>query len=156
MSDILNTILFADDSTFYMTGDKPTELIHRANTELLEFSNWCLANRLTVNIAKNHHILFSNSITTCQPRPHPSILCADIVQVHQIKFPGIIIDKNSFQKTLFKIKFKNIYVELFYSSKWNILLLVKVSYVYIRPIFIHTWFIVTQYDLRLIPVICIN
>ena len=94
ISDTLNTILFADDSTFYMTGEKPTELIYKANTELQKFSKWCLANRLTVNTTKTYFILFSNSITIYQPLPNLSILNADILQVDRIKFLGVTLDKN--------------------------------------------------------------
>ncbi len=52
--DTLHTILFADDSTFYMVGENPTQLNNKTNTELIKFSNWCLANKLTVNTSKTH------------------------------------------------------------------------------------------------------
>ena len=58
ISDKLHTLSFADDSTFYMIGDKPTELINKANTELQKFSDWCLANRLTVKTNKTYLCYF--------------------------------------------------------------------------------------------------
>ena len=94
ISDSLNTILFADDSTFYITRDHPTEIIIRANAELSKFSDWCLANRLTVNTTKTYYMLFTNTITNYQPLPNLSILNDDIIQVDKIKFLGIIFDKN--------------------------------------------------------------
>ena len=90
----LNSILFADDSTFYMTGDTPTETINKANLELQKFSDWCLANRITVNTSKTYYMLFTNSITCYQPLPNLTILNDDITQVDKIKFLGIILDKN--------------------------------------------------------------
>ena len=93
-SDILHPILFADDSTFYMSGGKPTELINMANIELKKFSNWCLANKLTVNTTKTYYMLFTKTITYYQPLPNLTILNDDISQVDKIKFLGINFDKN--------------------------------------------------------------
>ena len=56
----LKTILFADDSTLYITGENPTNLIHTANADLQTFHKWCLCNRLTVNLNKTFYMLFSN------------------------------------------------------------------------------------------------
>ena len=70
----LNTIQFADDSTLYMVGDNPTDLIYRANLELTAFSEWCLANPLTINTAKTFYMLFTNTTTKYQPLPRLTIL----------------------------------------------------------------------------------
>ena len=51
ISESLNTILFANDSTFFMIADEPTDLINKANAKLIKLSNCCLANRLTINTA---------------------------------------------------------------------------------------------------------
>ena len=45
----LKTILFADDSTLFITGANPTTLMERANHDLKSFHKWCFSNRLTVN-----------------------------------------------------------------------------------------------------------
>ena len=94
ISNTLHTILFADDSTFYMIGENPTELINKTNIELLKFSNWCLANKLTVNTSKTHYMLFTKTITYFQPLPNLSILNDNILQVNKTKFLGVILDKN--------------------------------------------------------------
>ena len=39
------TILFADDSTLYITGEDPTNMIHLANTDMKILHKWCLSNR---------------------------------------------------------------------------------------------------------------
>ena len=49
VSDILSTILFADDANFSLYGKNPIELVYIANRELEKFYFWCLANRLSVN-----------------------------------------------------------------------------------------------------------
>ena len=53
------TILFADDSTFYISGADPNQLIIRSNAELDNFYQWCMCNRLTVNLSKCKYMLFS-------------------------------------------------------------------------------------------------
>ena len=54
------TILFADDSTLYFTGNNPTLIINRANYDLKIFHTWCTCNRLTVNLNKTRYMLFTN------------------------------------------------------------------------------------------------
>ena len=77
-----------------MVGDKPTELINMANRELLNFSNWCLANKLTVSISKTHYMLFPMTITNCQPLAYLTLLNDNILQVDQITFLCITCYKN--------------------------------------------------------------
>ncbi len=53
-------ILFADDSTLYITGKDQTDKVHKANTDLDIFYKWCISNRLTVNLNKTFYMLFTN------------------------------------------------------------------------------------------------
>ena len=61
------TILFADDSTLYITGDDPLDMIHRANSDLKIFAKWCLSNRLTVNLNKTLYMLFTHKTLLMLP-----------------------------------------------------------------------------------------
>ena len=61
------TILFADDSTLYLSGNDPTALIYEANAELDNFYKWCVSNRLTVNENKTYFMLFTNKPKTTLP-----------------------------------------------------------------------------------------
>lgn len=45
----LITILFADDSTLYITNSDPTDMIHTVTNDLDNFDEWFISNRLTVN-----------------------------------------------------------------------------------------------------------
>ena len=120
ISKSLKTILFADDSTFYMIGDNPTEIIHSANVELQKFSEWCLANRLTVNTSKTYYILFTNIITKYQPLPNLLILNESIQQVYKTKFLGVVFDKG--------LTFKHHISELCLTLSKKIPLLLKVKH----------------------------
>ena len=93
-STALNTKQFADDSTLYLIGDNPTDLIHRTNQELSAIVEWCFANRLTINTAKTYYKLFTNTTTKYQPLPRLTILDKDITQVSKTKFLGITFDNN--------------------------------------------------------------
>lgn len=92
ISHSLKPILFADDSTLYMIGDKPSDLVYNANRELVKFSDWCIANHLTVNIANIYYMRVTNTTTKYQPLPNVTLL-SDIRQVYKTKFLGLIIDK---------------------------------------------------------------
>lgn len=61
------TILFANDSTLYITGTDPTAMVHKANTEMDIFYKWCVSNRLTVNQNKTYYMLFTNKHTQSIP-----------------------------------------------------------------------------------------
>ena len=54
----LFTILFADDTTFQLSGNDIPELFRKASIELLKSSDWFIANKLTLNIKKTNYILF--------------------------------------------------------------------------------------------------
>ena len=94
VSTSLNTIQFADDSTLYMHADNSTDIINKANSELAKFSEWCLANRLTINTAKTLYVLFTNTTTKYQSLSRHSIVNDDIIQEYKTKFLSIIFDKN--------------------------------------------------------------
>ena len=118
-STAFNTIQFADDSTLYMIGENPTDLIYRANLELSAFSEWCLANRLTINTDKTFYMLFTNTTTKYQPLPRLTILDKDITQVSKTKFLGVTFDNN----LTFKYHISNLCLKL----SWSIALLLKIK-----------------------------
>ena len=52
------TILFADDTTFQLSGSNMPVLYNKANSELAKAADWFAANKLTLNIKKTKYILF--------------------------------------------------------------------------------------------------
>ena len=94
VSQLLSTILFADDSTLSLYGKNPRHLIETANIELEKFYYWCTANRLTVNTSKTYYMLFSNRPSTNLP---PLLIKSNftyevINPVQEIKFLGVYYD----------------------------------------------------------------
>src|SRR6267154_2747293 len=84
--------LFADDTNIFLAANNLSELALKANVCLDNIYQWCLANRLTINMDKTNYTIFS-------PKKN---LITDIIQIHigntQIKYTtcckylGMMID----------------------------------------------------------------
>ena len=57
-SDLLFSILFADDTSVFIEGTSYNNIINDMNRELEKIDNWVKSNKLTVNIKKTHYKLF--------------------------------------------------------------------------------------------------
>lgn len=60
MSDVLNFILFADDTTIYCSGPNLTELVLVVEKKLYKLKNWFDLNKLSLNLNKTKFMVFSN------------------------------------------------------------------------------------------------
>ena len=57
-SQLLFSILFADDTSVFLIGKEYTKLIVFLNKELKKVSHWLNANGLTINVKKTHFMVF--------------------------------------------------------------------------------------------------
>ena len=91
VSQILTSILFADDTTLFDSDKNLTTLVDRFNNELVNIFNWLNANRLSLNIDKTNFMIFrpKNKQDLC---PEIKINGSQINQVDKAKFLGVIID----------------------------------------------------------------
>ena len=53
------TLLFADDTTFQLSGTNLPLLFNKSNIELEKASTWFKANKLTLNVKKTKYMLFT-------------------------------------------------------------------------------------------------
>ena len=60
-SDLLFSILFADDTSVYIEGQSYTGVIETLNKELKNIVSWLNSNKLTLNIKKTHYMIFHRS-----------------------------------------------------------------------------------------------
>ena len=60
-STLLFSILFADDTSVFLEGAEYSELIKSLNNELENVTKWLNANRLTINMKKNHYMIFHHA-----------------------------------------------------------------------------------------------
>ena len=90
-SNILFSILFADDTTVIIEGQNYNNLIPTLNTELNKLDVWLQANKLTLNTDKTHYMVFHRARIKSKTGKI-SIRNNPINEVKSTKFLGIIID----------------------------------------------------------------
>ena len=60
ISRSLYSIIFADDTNFFISGKKKIQdLVNKMNTELIEIVKWLQCNKLSLNIDKTKFMIFS-------------------------------------------------------------------------------------------------
>ena len=90
-SNILFSILFADDTTVIIEGQNYNNLILTLNTELNKLDVWLQANKLTLNTDKTHYMVFHRARIKSKTGKI-SIRNNAIDEVKSTKFLGVIID----------------------------------------------------------------
>lgn len=82
--------LFADDTTFLVKGNNLTSCFNSCNEGLAKFSDWCCANRLSVNVSKTNFMIFTNRAYSLN---FPLIFNnAPIEQSSSVRFLGVVLD----------------------------------------------------------------
>ena len=87
---ILSFILFADDSNIFYSHRDPQFLLNKVNIEIKFVQDWICANKLSLNIKKTNHMVFSNTVNSL-----PGHICINSVTLRQIectKFLGLYVD----------------------------------------------------------------
>ena len=87
-----NTIMYADDTTLYLSGTNNKQLHSIMNTQLDIISDWFKSNKLSVNASKSNFITFSKSL---DPNAMTGMIKIDGKQIEEaesVKFLGILID----------------------------------------------------------------
>lgn len=93
-SNILNLLLFADDTNIFHSDKDICQLMNTVNNELDKLSHWFKCNKLSLNIKKTNYILFGNKYIP----PVSALLSLNIDgitldRVDDTKFLGVYIDK---------------------------------------------------------------
>ena len=90
-SDLLFSIMFADDTSVFIEGHSFNEVIESLNTELKKVSFWLQSNKLTLNVKKSHYMVFHRSRIKHNQMAIKIQNCT-INKTDSIKFLGVIID----------------------------------------------------------------
>ena len=88
----LNFLLFADDTTIYVSGQDLRELEDIVNSELVHVYNWINSNKLTLNVDKTHYMLSHNRTRSQTTNITIKVNNLEVHRVREIKFLGVIID----------------------------------------------------------------
>ena len=97
VSDILEPIMFADDTNLFLSHQNIPTLFEKFNTELRSIDNWFKANKLSLNSKKTKYTLFhKKSVRDDLPLKLPALKIADdiIERKTAIKFLGVMLDEN--------------------------------------------------------------
>ena len=74
-SNVLDFILFADDTTIIYSHKNIESQISVVNAELKEVSNWFKTNKLSVNVSKtNYMILGTSHMTSVKAQQHLNVI----------------------------------------------------------------------------------
>ena len=92
VSKLFLTILFADDTNLFCTGNDLKKLADDINIELRKICSWLNANKLSLNIEKTNFMIFGNKKR--EFNIDIRINDSPISEVNHAKFLGVIIDKN--------------------------------------------------------------
>ena len=94
VSQILEVILFADDTNVFYSHQDLHYLVNTMNKEMNKLSEWLKINKLTLNLEKTKYILF-------KPRQKRQYMPVDLFidgtninQVHETSFLGVVLDEN--------------------------------------------------------------
>ena len=88
------TLLYADDTTFLMSGSDYVELVQSMNEEMNTFGEWAAANRLSVNYDKTVSMVFTNRLRCTFPRVKMMLGSNEIDYEARTKFLGVRIDED--------------------------------------------------------------
>ena len=92
-----NNVLFADDAALLASANNINKLKKLVNKEVKLLHEWLIRNKLTLNLLKTKYMLFANKnkITTkARKKFRITIGKYTIHEVDQIKYLGVIIDRN--------------------------------------------------------------
>jgi len=89
------SILFADDTTLYITGKNIKTLFQHLKQDLTVLVDWFRANKLSLNLNKTNYTIFKPSNLRLNLEGL-DLVCGDekIARVEVIKFLGIYLDEN--------------------------------------------------------------
>ena len=91
VSNILTSLLFADDTTLTYSGKNLSDIIATFNLELNIIVHWLNANRLSLNLDKTYSMVFRPKGKNLESQ-HIIVDNIKIKQVKEFKFLGVIID----------------------------------------------------------------
>ena len=94
VSNVIFSLLFADDSNMFVSGKNPDELVNIMNAEMTKIVNWLRTNKLSLNLKKTHFIIFrkKRGKITLQN----DLIVDDVVinRTNHTRFLGVMVDQH--------------------------------------------------------------
>ena len=95
VSQLLFTLLFADDTNVFTIGKDVRQLIAIMNNELTKIVEWLNVNKLSLNVKKTHYMIFSLSGNRNINDTDIKINGQMVARVACTKFLGVLIDEKT-------------------------------------------------------------
>ena len=95
-SNMLQFILFADDTTILFSDKDISSKVDLINTELKEVTNWFKTNKLSVNASKTNFMIMGTTHQTSKPKTNIKVILdnVELSRVNKTKFLGVLIDEH--------------------------------------------------------------
>ena len=94
VSNILFTLMFANDTNMFIQGKDVNKMEECINREIEKVLKWLNCNKLSLNVDKTHTMIFSNNKLYSSMSMNVFIQGTLIETVSKTKFLGVIIDNN--------------------------------------------------------------
>ena len=104
-SDLLDPIMFVDDTNLFYSNKDINIPFVKVNDELQKINEWFISNKLSLNVKKNKYSFFdkpSKKDDIPLILPNLNINNREIARTESIKFLGVLLDKNLTWKTHIK------------------------------------------------------
>ena len=96
-SNLLDPIMFADDTNLFYAEENIKTLFDTVNIELQKIRQWFMSNKLSLNVTKTKYSFFhkpSKKDNIPLVLPKQSICNNEIKRSKSIKFLGVFLDEN--------------------------------------------------------------
>jgi hypothetical protein len=93
VSNKLFTILFADDTNVFLSGNDLATIVNQLNTELQKLTTWLHSNKLSINIGKTQYMVFRTRNKRIDFDVNVTISGQTIKRVQSTRFLGVILNE---------------------------------------------------------------
>ena len=92
ISELLYTIMYADDTSVIMSGSDLESIIKSVNSELCLLNTWLKANKLSLNVNKTYYLVFHRARIKVDNVNSIRMNDSIINSASYLKYVGVIID----------------------------------------------------------------
>ena len=85
------SVLFADDTSLFLSGKDPEVMCNAINTDLAKIQEWLYCTKLSLNVLKTHYMIFTARNKTATDL-EIKINEVRIERVYETKFLGVLVD----------------------------------------------------------------
>lgn len=90
-----NSIMFADDTNIFVSGNNYEKLFECANSQFKNISYWLNANKLFLNVSKTKHIVFRTPNSKPPPDKLKILLNRSVIEkTSSVRFLGLVVNEH--------------------------------------------------------------